>query len=124
MHGLMSIMLLMILSGPVAFGRTVKPGDQPDWVRDYTIINPFLSCEPKDGCVELPDVPYAWRFVPEFMGWRKFTPFGAIRKDWNDYWLAKKRVWWDYTFDLPGSRGFGRYSYNGWNYYNNSFNQW
>ena len=59
---------------------------------------PFISCSnPEDKCIELPDVPYAWRFIPEFMGFRKFTPVGAIRKDWNDWWLSRKRGWWDWT---------------------------
>lgn len=103
-----------------AYARTVPEKDLPAYARDYKIINPFLSCKPGDGCVELPDVPYAWRFIPELMGWRKFTPVGAIRKDWNDYWLAKRRVWWDYTYDLPD----WRWRYTGWNLYNNSFDQW
>lgn len=97
-----------------------KLDEDPQWVKDYTIINPFPSCGPDDNCVELPDIPPVWRFIPEYMGWRKFTPIGAIRKDWNDFWRGRKRFWWDYTWNLPP----WRFYYNGWNLYNNSFNQW
>ena len=84
--------------------------------------SPFNACGPKDQCIELPDVPYAWRFIPEFMGFRKFTPVGAIRKDWNDWWLSRKRGWWDWTngigdgrvsFGLPNGIGYGQpYGFN------------
>ena len=80
----------------------------------------FNACGPKDNCVELPDVPYAWRFIPEFMGFRKFTPVGAIRKDWNDWWLSRKRGWWDWSNGIGDGQvnyglnnGYGRpYSFN------------
>jgi len=115
---------MLVMAAFVAYARTVPEKKLSPWARDYKIINPWLYCEPKDECIDLPDIPPAWRFEPRLMdaprGWRKFTPLGAIRKDWTDFFHARKRIWYDYTEDLPD----WRWNYNGWNVYNNSVDQW
>lgn len=112
MRSIIFIMLSLVISSHFsALGRTVKGDGLAGWARDYQIISPFLSCGPNDGCVDLPDVPPVWRFIPEFMSYRKFTPVGAIRKDWNDWWLSRRRTWWDYTYNLAERA-----------YFNNGFN--
>lgn len=126
MRGIVSAAIVMCFSASVnSWGndhdaRELKLGEYSDQA-----YSPFFTCGPKDECVELPDVPYAWRFIPEFMGFRKFTPVGAIRKDWNDWWLSRKRGWWDWTNTLTdvgfNGRGFSGYS-NGWGAgYNDGF---
>lgn len=48
---------------------------------------PGGGCTPGARC-SMPDYPYeppqAWRYVSG-IGWRKFSPEGAMRKDWWDY---------------------------------------
>lgn len=37
--------------------------------------------------------PLEWRFIKN-IGWRKFTPYGAARKDWSDF---KKTIGWPFN---------------------------
>jgi hypothetical protein len=47
------------------------------------------KCTPND-----PDAgQYQWRFITN-IGWRKFAPYGAARKDWWDY---KRTIGWPFN---------------------------
>lgn len=49
-----------------------------------------------------------WRFVKD-LGWRKFSRYGAARKDWWDY---KRSTGWPVVRDYPNYDFYNYYKYN------------
>jgi hypothetical protein len=66
---------------------------------------PFNACGPWGSCNNFPNIPYAWPFIPEFMGFQTFTPFGAMGNDWNDWGLSRKSSWSDWANDTEDEDG-------------------
>ena len=95
------------MAAVTAYSRTIPLEKQMQTLgRHYAkVMNPFLNCDAGDNCVELPNPPPVWRFIPEYLSWRKFTPIGAIRKDWIEDYQAQTRLWWDdlYVPDWNGN---------------------
>jgi hypothetical protein len=73
---------------------------------------PFNSCGPWGSCNQLPNLPYAWPFMPSFMGFPMFTPFGARGNDWNDWGLSQQSGWQDWNNDMGNDMGDEDFSFD------------